>query len=217
MGIEIVLKVLLASVLGALVGLEREISHKEAGLKVNVLISIGSTLMTVIALQFSGNLNPSSLANSPLIAHLISALGIIGAGVVIRERFTFHGLTSAATILTVGAIGILVGSGYYLAAFGVTLFLLAVLTALKKVSTVLEKQGKLFAYVISTEERASIILEIKKIVFELDLKYINANMRKTGKGYKIEMALHTSYNKNKEFVERVMQLPDVKEINSENL
>jgi putative Mg2+ transporter-C (MgtC) family protein len=217
MGIEILLKILLAAVLGALIGLEREISHKEAGLKVNVLIAIGSTLITVLALQVTGNIESSSLSVSPVLAHLVSALGIIGAGVVIRERFTLHGLTSAATILAVGAIGMIVGSGYYLAAFGVTIFLVGILIALKKVSAILEKQGKLFAYVISTEERAAIILEIKKIVIELGLKYINANMRKTRDGYKIEMALHTSANKNKEFIERIMQLPDVKEINSENL
>ncbi|MCP5047182.1 MAG: MgtC/SapB family protein [bacterium] len=220
MGIEIILKMLLAAVLGGIIGLEREISHKETGLRVNVLMTVGCTLLTVLAMTLTGNgqnNETATLPGSPMLAHIITALGIIGAGVIVRERFTLHGLTSAATIWIVGAIGITIGTGYYMAAFGITLFIIATLTLLKKVTAILEKQGKLYAYIISTEERASIILDIKKIVIELGLKYINANMRKTRDGYQIEMALHTSQTKNKEFVERIMQLPDVIEINSENL
>lgn len=208
MGIEIILKLLLAAVLGALIGLEREISHKQAGLKANVLIAIGSTLMTVLLIK---------TGQTPMLGHIVTALGIIGAGIVIKEQFAFHGLTSAATIWIVGAIGITIGTGQYLAAFGVAVFLVIILTALKFLSAAIDKHGKLHAYVISAEDRASVILDIKKVILDLGLKYIAANMRKTRDGYEIEIALHTSGTKNKEFIESVMQLPDVKEINSENL
>ncbi len=217
MGIEVILKMLLAAVLGGIIGLEREISHKRAGLKVNVLICVGSALMTVIALELSGTNKYAAAGQSPILAHIVSALGIMGAGVIIRERFTLHGMTSAATVWSVGAIGITVGCGYYMSAFAIAIFLVAALTALKKVSSILEKQGKLYVYILSTEERAAIILDIKKTIIDLGLKYISASMRKIRDGYEIELALHTSENKNKEFIERIMQMPDVKEITSENL
>jgi putative Mg2+ transporter-C (MgtC) family protein len=216
MGIEIILKLLLAAVLGAMIGLEREISHKQSGLKANVLMAVGTTLMTVLAVKL-GKPQNVDFVQSPMLGHIVTALGIIGAAIIVRERFTFHGLTSAATIWTVGAIGITIGAGHYLAAFGVAIFLILVLTGLKALSSVLEKQGKLYAYVIAAEDRASILLDIKKIIIELGLKYIDANLRKTRDGYEVEIALHTSLTKNKEFIERIMQLPDVKEINSENL
>lgn len=215
MGIEIILKMLLAGVLGGLVGLEREISHKEAGLKVNVLIAMGSALLAGLAVELAGE---SQVTNAmPMLAHIITALGLIGAGIVIRERFTAQGLTTAATVWSDGAIGIAVGTGYYLAAFAAAIFIVVGLTVLKIITAVLEKQGKVFAYVISTEDSASVIIEIKKVITELGIKYINANIRKSKEGYEIEMAVHTSQTKNKSFIERVMQIPDVKEIASENL
>jgi len=217
MGIEAILKIVLAAVLGGIIGLEREIAHKEAGLKVNVLISVGSALLTVIILQLNGSEKLSSLAESPMMAHIISAVGIIGAGVIVKERFSRQGMTSAATIWIVAALGLTVGIGHYFFAFLTTLLVILALWLLRYVTGMLEKQGKIFAYVISTQDRATIIVEIKKIVRDLDLKYINANLHKTRDGFEIEIALHTSGNKNKEFIERIMQLPDVNEITSENL
>lgn len=208
MGIEIILKLLLAAVLGALIGLEREISHKQAGLKANVLIAVGSTLMTVLLIK---------LGQNPMLGHLVTALGILGAGIVVKEQFAFHGLTSAATIWIVGALGMTIGTGHYLTAFGVAIFTVIILLGLKFLTNAIEKHGKLHAYIIATEDRASVILDIKKVIIDLGLKYIDANMRKTREGYEIQIALHTSGTKNKEFIESIMQLPDVKEINSENL
>jgi putative Mg2+ transporter-C (MgtC) family protein len=215
MGIEIILKMLLAGVLGGIVGLEREISHKEAGLKVNVLIAMGSALMAGLAVELAGE---SQIADAmPMLAHIITALGLVGAGIVIRERFTAQGLTTAAAVWSVGAVGMAVGTGYYLAAFAAAVFIVVGLTVLTIITVVLEKQGKVFAYVISTEDSASVIIEIKKVLLDLGIKYINANIRKSREGYEIEMAVHTSQTKNKSFIERVMQIPDVKEIASENL
>lgn len=215
MELEIILKILLAGVLGGIIGLEREISHREAGLKVNILIAVGAALMTVLAFKLAGGAkvpNPS-----PIAAHIVSALGFIGAGIIVQARFAVHGITSAATVWIAGAIGMAVGSGYYLTAFFAALFIVVGLVLLKRVSAVLEKPGNIYAYIISTEDNASVIIEVKKVVMELGIKYINANMKKAKEGYAIEMALKTSKNKNKEFLERVMQLPGVNEIASENL
>jgi len=217
MAIEIILKLLLSAVLGGIIGLEREISHKESGLRVNVLIAIGTALMTSLGLLLVNDPADSDLIASPYFAHIITALGIIGAGIIVRERFAAHGMTSAAALWCVGGVGMTVGLGEYLVAFAITIFITVTLVALKKVTAVVEKQGKYYAYVITCEDRASIILEIKKIVRELGLKYIGSNMRKAGGGYVIEIALNASENKNKVFIERVMHLPDVLEISSENL
>jgi putative Mg2+ transporter-C (MgtC) family protein len=215
MGLEIILKMLLAAVLGGIIGLEREISHKEAGLRVNVLIAMSSALITVLAFGLAED--SKTTTPSLILAHIITALGLIGAGIVIRERFTAQGLTTAATVWSVGAIGIAVGTGYYLTAFAAAVFIVIGLILLRIITAVLEKQGRVFVYIISSEDRASVIVDIKEVVTELGLKYISANIRKAKEGYEIEMAVHTSQTKNKSFVERVMQIPDVKKITSENL
>ena len=217
MELEIILKMLLAAVLGGIIGLERELSHKEAGLRVHILIAMASALLTVLSLQVAGGTGSRAAVSSPMAGHIISALGLIGAGVIIKERFTLQGLSTAAVVWSVGAIGMAVGSGFYLTAFAVTIFILIALTLLKRIAPVLEKQGKIYAYVISTEERAAIIIEIKKIIMDLGIHYQDARLRKTREGYEIEIAVTTSQTKNKAFIERVMQIPDVKEITSENL
>ena len=210
MEIEIILKMLLAAVLGGIIGLEREISHKEAGLKVNVLIAMSCALMTVISIK-------TTSTASPLTGHIITALGLIGAGILIKERFTPRGLATTAVIWNVGAIGIVVGTGYYLTAFLVTIFIVIGLTLLQRLSSVLEKQGKIYIYVISTEDRAAVIIEVKKIITDLGIHFTDSHLRKNRDGYEIEIAVTTSQQKNKSFIERVMQIPDVIEITSEHL
>ncbi len=217
MGIDIILKMVLAAMLGGLIGLERELAHKEAGLRVNVLIAVGTTLLTVLAVSISGDAPSLAIAQSPFLAHLVSGIAILGAAVIVRERFLVHGLSSAATFWCVGAVGIIIGCGYYLVAFAISIFLVITLFLLRFISESLEKQGKIYFYIIATEERASVIVDIKKVVLELGIKYINAIIRKSTTGYEIEMSLNTSKLKNQEFIQRVMQLPDVKEITSENL
>jgi len=217
MGIEILLKLLLASVLGGLIGLDREIAHKGSGLRVNVSVAVGCTLLTVIATVIAQNPQNPDLSASPVLAHLVTAIGLMGAAVIIGERRSINGITSATLLFIVGAVGIAVGLGHYLSAFAVAVFTAALQQALKFITAMLDKQSKLQVYVIKTDDRAGVFMDIKKVVIELGLKYIHANMSKIPQGYEIQMTLNTSENKNKDFIERIMQLSDVKEINSESL
>jgi len=210
MEIEIILKMLLAAVLGGLIGLEREISHKEAGLNVSVPIAMVSALLTVLSIK-------TTAAASPMTGPIIIALGLIGAGIIIKERFASRGIMTTAVVWSVGAVGMVVGRGYYLNAFLVTIFIVIGLTLVQHLSSVLEKQGKMHIYVISTEDRAAVIIEVKKIITDLGIHYIDAHLVKTRDGYEIEIAVTTSQEKNKSFIERVMQIPDVKEITTEHL
>ena len=217
MELEIILKIVLAAVLGGIIGLERELSHKEAGLKANVMVAVGSALMTVLALKLAGGNGAPPGAPSAMTGHIITALGLLGTGIIIKERFTQRGIETAAVLFCTGALGMAVGGGYYLPAFAVTILIVSVLFLLKRISAALEKQGKVYVYIISTEENAAIFIEVKKAIMELGIQTIDSRLRKTLDGYEIELALVSSLTKNKTFMERVMQIPDVKEIISENL
>ena len=216
MEIEIVLKLLLAAVLGGIIGFEREISQqKETGLRVCILIAVGSTFITALSvklIELSKSADPAQA-----VAPVIIGIGLLGAGAVVRARFSVQGLTAAAVIWLVAAVGISVGSGYYLISFITAVFVVLILTALKYLAAFLETQELLYAYIIETEDSAPVLLEIKKIIRELNLKYIDARLRRVDEGYEIEITLSTSKTKNQSFVEKVMQLPGVKEIISEHL
>jgi len=215
MELEILLKILLSAILGGIIGLEREMSHKEAGLRTNILIAVGSTLLTILSFKFAilaKNVDPSRIA-----AQIVTGIGFLGAGAIIQAKFSIHGLTTAASMWTVSAIGISVGSGYYLISFLITIFIIIILTFFKYISKIIEKQKKMFVYIIKIEDRASIFTEIKKIITELGINYTSADFYKYKEGIEIEILFSSSQNKNEKFLERTLQLKGVNKITNEKL
>ena len=119
----------LAAVLGAAIGLERELTGKEAGLRTNMLICIGSALLTALSITLASG---SDMADATRIAaQIVSGIGFLGAGVIIRDRGQVKGLTTAATIWVVAAIGMACGGDEYVAAIGTTVLVLIVLIPLR--------------------------------------------------------------------------------------
>ncbi|MCK4580413.1 MAG: MgtC/SapB family protein [Dehalococcoidia bacterium] len=127
--LEMVLRLLLATALGAGVGYQRERSGKVAGLRDHVLITLGAALFGVVSIfGFSGAVDPSRVA-----AGVVAGVGFIGAGVIFREPRGegVAGLTSAATIWVSAAIGLAAGAGLYLMSVVVTLVTVGVLAVPK--------------------------------------------------------------------------------------
>ncbi len=121
--IEAVLRLVLATFLGGVIGYQRERSGKEAGLRTHMLICIGSALFTVASIYgFSGS-DPSRIA-----AGVVTGIGFIGAGVILhRTGGTVIGLTTAATIWAAAAIGLAAGAGLYVISAAATVLILIIL------------------------------------------------------------------------------------------
>lgn len=117
---SIILKLVLAAVLSGVIGLEREWKRKPAGLRTNILVGVGSALIMIISQQFIAD--PARIA-----AGVITGIGFLGAGIIIQSRGHVYGITTAASIWIVAAIGLAVGLGNYFAAFITTLVALVVL------------------------------------------------------------------------------------------
>lgn len=126
-------RLLLASLLGGLVGLEREYRSKEAGLRTHFLVCLGSALFTIVSqhgfAEFFASAYPPDvdlrLDPSRVAAQIVTGIGFIGAGTIVFQRKAVVGLTTAAGIWTVAAVGMAVGGGLYLAAGFGTLLTLA--------------------------------------------------------------------------------------------
>jgi putative Mg2+ transporter-C (MgtC) family protein len=127
-------RLLLAAVLGGFVGTERELSGKPAGLRTNLLICVGAALVTEIsgAVAAGGAGDPGRMA-----AQIVSGIGFIGAGTIIQSRGKVTGLTTAATLWVVAAIGIAIGAGAYIEAAGSTLLVVLALYGLRWLERVL--------------------------------------------------------------------------------
>ena len=118
-------RLVLAAVLGGVIGLEREIRRKSAGLRTNMFICIGSALFTILSDQLASKYGIGD--HTRIAAQIISGIGFLGAGAIIRERGTVVGLTTAATIFSVASIGMAVGGGLYVVAIFACLLILVLL------------------------------------------------------------------------------------------
>jgi putative Mg2+ transporter-C (MgtC) family protein len=121
---QLLAKVLFAGLLGLLVGVERKGGQKGAGMRTFCLICMGSALFTVISVSgFSGSNEPSRVA-----AQIVTGIGFIGAGVIWRQREeAIHGITTAAAIWVVSAIGVAVGLGFYVSSLTIALVTMVIL------------------------------------------------------------------------------------------
>ncbi len=131
---ELILRLGTAAVLGSLIGLDRQRLDKSAGLRTHMLVSVGSALVMIVsAYGFEGVLNPGRVVLDPsrVAAQVVSGIGFLGAGAILRKNQTVHGLTTAASIWTVAAVGLAAGGGLYLAATSATILILVILAAIK--------------------------------------------------------------------------------------
>lgn len=123
-------RLLLILVLAGLLGLEREMHSKSAGLRTNILVGLGSTLYALIALGLVDVFDQLTIDPSRVVAQVVTGIGFLGAGAVIQSRGEIHGLTTAATIWLVAGIGLAVAFGFYWQSLIVTLVALVVLFVL---------------------------------------------------------------------------------------
>jgi len=137
--IEIVLKLIVAAGLGLMLGYEREVHKRPAGLRTHSLVCMGAALFTMISFSFTGDYVDASR----IAAGVVTGIGFIGGGVIFKSEERVIGLTTAAELWVVGAIGLAVGIGYYLAAFVTTAIVLVILVPLKHVAEEARKRSLL--------------------------------------------------------------------------
>lgn len=158
--LELMLQLGLASLLGGAIGLERELGGKPAGLRTNILICLGSVLYTHLAIAMVGPAtDPTRVAGQ-----IVTGVGFIGAGTILHARGAVVGLTSAATIWVVAAIGVALGSGFYLEGVGTTLIVLAVLAGLGRLEKFVERQSLRRTVTVHARPGPTVLEDLESLV-----------------------------------------------------
>ncbi|HEU4560953.1 MAG TPA: MgtC/SapB family protein [Longimicrobium sp.] len=135
-------RLILAALLGAAVGLERELAGKPAGLRTTLLICVGAALFTELSLSLAAFGTVGGFRSDParLAAQIVPGIGFIGAGAILHSRGRVTGVTTAATLWVVCAIGIAVGAHAYVEAIGTTILVLATLLLLRRAEVVIRRR-----------------------------------------------------------------------------
>jgi putative Mg2+ transporter-C (MgtC) family protein len=122
-----IVRLILAAILGGLIGLEREFKRKPAGLRTNMFICFGSAMFTLLSVQLAGQFIGD---HTRIAAQIIPGIGFIGAGSILHSRGSVSGLTTAATLFVVAGVGMAAGGGLYLTAIFATMVILVALNVL---------------------------------------------------------------------------------------
>jgi len=127
---DTLIRLVLSTILGGLVGMERQIHHKPAGLRTHILVCIGACLCMIIGLslnkEFGNTIDPSRIA-----AQVVSGIGFLGAGTIIVSRASVKGLTTAASIWSTSVLGLAAGNGMFFAASVAAILMVMVLFILE--------------------------------------------------------------------------------------
>jgi putative Mg2+ transporter-C (MgtC) family protein len=130
-------RLILATVLGGLIGLERQVRHKAAGLRTNMLICFGSAMFTVLSVQLADKFGGDHVR---IAAQIIAGIGFLGAGTILHSQGSVVGLTSAATIFVTASVGMAAGAGLYATAIFATVVVLIALIGLGKLEDYFERR-----------------------------------------------------------------------------
>ena len=134
-------RLILAAILGAVIGIEREINNRAAGFRTHIIVSVGACLIMLIGIDGIGKFSSDTARDTARIAgQVISGIGFLGAGTILQKKNAVTGLTTAATLWLSAAIGLAVGIGYYEGAIIATVICLVTLISLNKISDLSNKK-----------------------------------------------------------------------------
>jgi len=209
--IEIIFKLVLISVLAGIVGYERESWNKPAGFRTNVLVGLSGMLVMICGFRVNEKMggDPSRIP-----AQLLSGIGFIGAGTIMRDGFNVKGLTTAAALLAITCIGLLVGGGFYLEAILSTVVVYFILSYSHIIADSLEHMNFLNLEINASDPKNT-INEIKAILdgYKLELRHVNIKEIKDGDSgvIKIEAKSRDAIKKNV-VISELMQIDSVSSI-----
>jgi putative Mg2+ transporter-C (MgtC) family protein len=206
-------KLLLAAFLGGIIGLEREIRRKPAGLRTNMFICVGSTLFTILSTElarvFGGE--PVRIA-----AQLIPGIGFIGAGSILHARGSVVGLTTAATIFVIASIGMAVGGGMYLTGLFTTFFLLSALWALGRFERRFDLKTQTMSYNLACQNIEEVMSGITATLEGHKLAMQNLRVQRVGREYIIEFETDVTDSQHRELMSQIERLGAASALNHDS-
>ena len=192
-------KLLLAAFLGGMIGLEREVHGRPAGFRTHLLVSLGSCLFVITSIQFYllfGNFSgsqPFGVDPGRVAAQVVTGIGFLGAGAIIKERFSVRGLTTAACLWIAAAIGLACGIGLFGISLLVTMISLGSLLLLKKIELMLKRDTYVYIRIWcedSPEQMQLIDVQLGKC----NLQILHATIEKNIETSELHLVYQVKYN-----------------------
>jgi putative Mg2+ transporter-C (MgtC) family protein len=177
-------RLLWAAVLGSVIGVERSIRKRPAGMRTSVCVCLGAALFTILSAEFAKLTGDS--ATTRIASNIVQGIGFLGAGVILRERGSVVGLTTAATIFIEAAIGMGAGAGFYQASGVAALMVLFALAGLVYVEDLLKLKSRYMLFRVSTDNAADLVAEVHRIFRDLNIRLDNCQVSSLGSKHMVQ-------------------------------
>ena len=166
---------LVATGLSALIGIERELHGQPAGLRTHIILGLGAALASILSISFSQDWSDGEFRSDParIVAQVVSGIGFLGAGAILRIGVNIKGLTTAGSLWTTAIIGIACGAGYYPLALATTLIAISVLGIVGKFETWALTEYQTRELKVLLKDRPGLIDDMRKILEDKKIKIIS--------------------------------------------
>ncbi len=176
---QIVIRLLLAFILSGLIGLEREVHGRAAGLRTHILVCLGSALIMLTSMHmFHLYKDVAGIDPTRIAAGVITGIGFLGAGTILRFRASVRGLTTAASLWAVAGIGLAIGSGFYLGAYVTSALVLFVLFFLTKLERGLVRKDWYKILAVETKGHAQQLKDIRSVLADYKVEIRDFEIKK---------------------------------------
>jgi putative Mg2+ transporter-C (MgtC) family protein len=177
-------RLLWAAFLGSVIGIERSVRKRPAGMRTSLCVCLGAALFTVLSSEIAKLTGDTS--GTRIASNIVQGIGFLGAGVIMRERGSVVGLTTAATIFVEAAIGMAAGAGLYRVSGVASVLVLFALTALIYVENGLKLKCRYMLFRITTASAIDMVPEVHRIFNDLKIKLDNFQVNMTGEKHIIQ-------------------------------
>jgi putative Mg2+ transporter-C (MgtC) family protein len=160
-------RLLTASLLGGVIGFEREWRHKASGLRTNMLLCLGCAFFTMLSAVLAGDANPDK---GRVASNIVQGIGFLGAGIILHTRIRVVGLTSAATVFVIASIGMACGAGLYLEAVLATLITLIALTLIGHLESIASWKHYSMLYEVRGDDAKKIYLAVLSVLDRMGIR-----------------------------------------------
>jgi len=208
--IQVIIRIIMAGILGGLIGLERESLNKSAGFRTHILVCVGSALIMLVSqdlyqlYQGATNIDPGRIA-----AQVVSGIGFLGAGTIMREGATVKGLTTAASLWVVAGVGLALGAGFYFPALVTTGVVFLTLIYLGKVEKLIAGLAHVVVFMVTAENRPGQLGRVGSYLGERGILILNLQMKQLSDDKKVLFEIDTKLPPKTDLNEIMYELGDI--------
>lgn len=211
---EIFLRLAAALVAGGAIGFERERDSQPAGLRTHMIVSLGAALVMILSINMAIRFQNHDADPARLAAQVVSGIGFLGAGAILRFGFNVKGLTTASTIWTTAMIGMAVGYGYYLVALFAVFIMLIVLTLVERFEKKFVRINVIRTIEVEVRDREGIIREVRKTISKLADAVMAFNVRKSVKNKLLRIEIIARFNRNEKLEDMMEVISAIESVRS---